>query len=207
MARTHDSAEAAELLASGGRLRRLAHDMVIDLEAATIPRTAPMPRGMRVETLDGDEASLAIAAAGALTPTHVDFAIWAGVDRAEYWGRLLAGGGPCGPVLPAASRLIRDMDGAIAGAAIVTAMNATDWWTGDPWVPEIFVVSMYQGRGVGGLLLEHALDACARAGDKHLGLTVSQGNPARRLYERFGFQPFRSTWLIECREPQDGAHV
>jgi mycothiol synthase len=197
MARTHDSAEAAELLATGGRLRRLADDLVVDLDRARRPLRHAMPSGLNLGAFDHDAVSLAHAASAATGPDHVDFQIWWGVDRARYWRQLLDGEGPCGPVLHEPSRLVRETDGAIAAAVLVSEMLPTAWWAGGPWIPEIFVVAKFQGRGVGGLLLEHALGACARAGDTRLGLTVSQGNPARRLYERFGFRPFRSTWFIE----------
>ena len=195
--RTHDGAEAARLLAAGGRLRRLALDMAVDLEATQIPEARGLTTGFRLEGLDSDIDGIALAAADAVPPDHVDFGIWSGVDRFEYWRQLLAGEGPCGSVLPAASRLLRDQNGAIVGALVVTGMPASEWWSGDPWIPEVFVVSGHQGQGLGGLLVWHAVRACIDGGSPRLGLTVSDGNPARHLYERFGFQPFRTTWLIE----------
>ncbi len=200
VARTHDGAEAARLLAGGGRLRRLAHDMAADLRATRIAAPHATPPGLVLGPLDADPTSIADAAAAATMPGHVDHGIWLRVDRGEYWRRLLDGDGPCGPVLPAASRLAIDADGAVAGVVVVTEMPATTWWDGDPWIPEIFVVSSFQGRGIGGRLLEHAVGSCARAGSERLGLTVSEGNPARHLYERFGFEAFRSTWLIDRRD-------
>jgi mycothiol synthase len=185
--RTHDSAEAARLLKTGGRLRRLAHDMAVDLDAVNVPAPHVPPLRLLLGAVDGDVDGIAVAAAAAVLPGHVDDAIWSGVDRAEYWRQLLHGTGPCGAVLLAQSRLVRDTDGAIAAAVVVTTMPATEWWAGDPWIPEIFVIAPFQGRGLGGLLLGHAVRMCGDAGYQRLGLTVSEGNPARRLYERFGF--------------------
>jgi len=147
--------------------------------------------------LDPEMDGIAAAAASAVPLGHVDFGLWSGVDRFEYWRQLLAGEGPCGPVLGEASRVVRDQGGAILGALVVTDMPASGWWAGDAWIPELFVVSGHQGQGLGGLLVGHAVQACVDAGHRRLGLTVSEGNPARHLYERFGFQPFRATWLIE----------
>ncbi len=197
MARIHDNREAAELLATGGRLRRLAHDMVVELMAAKAWPPQSAPAGVRLERLDCDAEGLAVAHASATTRDHIDFAIWSGMDRAEYWRRLLEGNGPCGSILPAPSGLFRDSRDGIVGAVVVTEMEATEWWAGDPWLPELFVVSDLQGHGLGALLLGHALRSCAQTGYTRLGLTVSEGNPARRLYERFGFQPFRATWFVE----------
>jgi mycothiol synthase len=171
--------------------------MAADLRTTGVAAPHAPPSGLVLGPLDADPTNIADAAAAATMPGHVDYGIWLGVDRGEYWRQLLDGHGPCGPVLAAASRLVLDADGAIAGVVVVTKMPLTAWWAGDPWIPEIFVVSSFQGRGLGGLLLEHAVGSCARAGSERLGLTVSEGNPARRLYERFGFEAFRTTWLID----------
>jgi mycothiol synthase len=169
----------------------------VDLTAARSPETRELPPGFHLERLDADIDGIAVAAADAVPSGHVDFGIWSGVDRFEYWRQLLAGEGPCGSVIPAASCLVRDHNGTIAGVLMVTDMPASEWWDGDPWIPEVFVVSGHQGQGLGALLIGHAVRACVDGGHRRLGLTVSDGNPARHLYERFGFQPFRTTWLIE----------
>jgi GNAT superfamily N-acetyltransferase len=194
--RTHDATTAAQLLSSGGRLRRLAHDMVASLEVSRVP-TPRIVEGVSVEGVESDPKAIAIAASAATPPDHADHEIWLGVDRARYWKQLLAGEGSCGAVLPEPSRLLRSRDGEIVGVVVVAAMRVSDWWPGGPWIPEIFVVPDFQGRGLGGLLLDYAMEACADAGHQRLGLTVTQGNPAQRLYERFGFRTFRSTWFIE----------
>jgi mycothiol synthase len=171
--------------------------MAVDLTIAPIPKARPTPPDVRLDALDSDVEAIALAASRATVPGHVDFGIWAQVDRDGYWRRLVRGEGPCGPVMPGASGLLREDSGSIVGTVVVTAMPAHDWWVGAPWIPEIFVTSGFQGRGLGGLLLGHAIRTCSQAGHRALGLTVSEGNPARRLYERFGFAAFRSTWLIE----------
>jgi GNAT superfamily N-acetyltransferase len=194
--RTHDATVGAHLLASGGRLRRLAHDMVVTLEVSRIP--APhIVEGVSVEALESDPKAIAVAASAATPPDHADHEIWLGVDRTRYWKQLLAGEGSCGAVMPEPSRVLRSPDGAIVGVVVVAAMRVSEWWPGGPWIPEIFVVPDFQGRGLGGLLLAHAMGACVDAGHQRLGLTVTQGNPAQHLYERFGFRTFRSTWFIE----------
>jgi GNAT superfamily N-acetyltransferase len=59
----------------------------------------------------------------------------------------------------------------------------------DEWTPELgmAVVAEHRGRGVGTRLLARLVEA---AGEEFaaLSLSVSAGNPARRLYERFGFE-------------------
>lgn len=60
----------------------------------------------------------------------------------------------------------------------------------DDETPELgmAVLPEYRGRGVGTALLERLLEE-ARASYKAICLSVSEGNPARRLYERAGFEP------------------
>jgi GNAT superfamily N-acetyltransferase len=173
--------------------------MAADLSAAVLPAPRSTPAGIRLEALSADSEAIAAAAAAATLPGHIDFGIWSGVDRAEYWRQLLAGEGPCGSVIREASRMAVDHDGEIVGVVAVTHMPESEWWSGDPWIPEIFVVSGYQGHGLGARLIGHAAHACAQDGYQRLGLTVTEGNPARHLYERFGFAQFRTTWLIDRR--------
>jgi hypothetical protein len=83
--RTHDGDDAAHLVATGGRLRRVARDMAVNLSKAQIPEVGSMPAGVRLDVLGSDSDGIAVTAAAALLPGHVDFGIWAGVDRFHYW--------------------------------------------------------------------------------------------------------------------------
>lgn len=83
-------------------------------------------------------------------------------------------------------------DGPPVGAAWLRLLPEHDRGYGfvDAETPElsIGVVPTHRGRGIGSLLLE-ALVVSARA-QRHeaLSLSVEPDNPARRLYERCGFQ-------------------
>ncbi len=83
-------------------------------------------------------------------------------------------------------------DGPPVGAAWLRLLPEHDRGYGfvDAKTPElsIGVVPTHRGRGIGSLLLE-ALVVSARA-QRHeaLSLSVEPDNPARRLYERCGFQ-------------------
>lgn len=46
----------------------------------------------------------------------------------------------------------------------------------------------YRGRGLGSQLIEEALVRLDAAGVRELHLAVDRENPARRLYERLGFE-------------------
>jgi ribosomal protein S18 acetylase RimI-like enzyme len=55
-------------------------------------------------------------------------------------------------------------------------------------IREVHVAEHLRGQGIGGLLLERA-EECARAnGRTTIALTTRTNNPARRLYERRGYQ-------------------
>ena len=57
----------------------------------------------------------------------------------------------------------------------------------DFWVSEEF-----RKKGIGGMLLDHALDYIKRQGYSHAGLMVSASNyDAIRMYEKRGFKPDR----------------
>jgi len=55
-------------------------------------------------------------------------------------------------------------------------------------IAEIDVYPAFRNKGIGGALLDHA-EAAAHTGGYHImSLTTSTANPARRLYQRHGFQ-------------------
>jgi len=92
---------------------------------------------------------IAAAAASAVPLGHVDFGLWSGVDRFEYWGSCWQAKAPV--VRSSAKRRASCVTraAAILGALVVTDMPASGWWAGDAWIPELFVVSGHQGQGLG----------------------------------------------------------
>ena len=58
-------------------------------------------------------------------------------------------------------------------------------------VPELSVCVLpgYRGTGIGGALLQAAVAEARRRSIGTLSLSVEEGNPSRRLYERLGFAP------------------
>ncbi len=75
----------------------------------------------------------------------------------------------------------------VVGVCIVNRAPGTPP-EGGPWVTEIFRDPAPRFAGVGRDLLRHAIDELAAAGESTLGLAVTEGNPARRLYEAMGFE-------------------
>ena len=146
--------------------------------------------------VESTAAELAAAAATATPTEHVDHHLWQNMDRPSYWKELL-GGQVTGPVLPEPSRILLKPRRGLIGAVVVTLWQGLDWWSGGPWIAEMFVVPAFQGQGLGSALLTRAVEACAKAGYERMGLTVSDRNPAKRLYERRGFRVLLTRWVIE----------
>lgn len=68
----------------------------------------------------------------------------------------------------------------------------------DEATPElsIWVTEGERGQGIGGQLLDAAIRAARSKGLRRISLSVEEGNPARRLYERAGF-----TWAGSGFDP------
>jgi GNAT superfamily N-acetyltransferase len=54
-------------------------------------------------------------------------------------------------------------------------------------VAELYVAELLRNHGVGGLLLQHAEDLARHGGSSRMCLETGITNPARHLYERFGY--------------------
>ena len=72
---------------------------------------------------------------------------------------------------------VAEVDGAVVGFLAY----------GDGELTWMYVHPSHQGRGVGTALLRHLFSYAAAQGVHRIELTVLDGNPARRLYEREGF--------------------
>jgi hypothetical protein len=77
LVRTGDPVEAAELIASGARLQRYAHDMQVAVRSVTIPGPwlhPGLPSPLRVTAVDRPAVDVARASLGAYPAGHVDAA-------------------------------------------------------------------------------------------------------------------------------------
>ncbi|NND02836.1 MAG: GNAT family N-acetyltransferase [Acidimicrobiia bacterium] len=98
----------------------------------------------------------------------------------EGWGRF--GDAGC----------VAESEGAFVGGAYYRLF--TDHRHGDgyiaPDVPEIAVAvdNNYRGRGVGRRLVNELAKVARASGIARLSLSVNKPNPARRLYERLGYE-------------------
>ena len=66
--------------------------------------------------------------------------------------------------------------------------SAETFWPNYLTIIEVFVSPEYQGKGVGKMLLEHAIDFAKKEGLEGLMVqTETENLPAQKLYERTGF--------------------
>jgi GNAT superfamily N-acetyltransferase len=189
---TEDDALVSALVAAGGTVARRGHDYEYDL--ALVPPAwgdEPAPEPYRLSQ-DLDPVALAPVHAAAVPEGHPDYE--AGLDHVEDLRAMLAGE-LLGPNVPEATWQVSD-DAGPAGAVIVSARPMRGGGT-RAWVLDVFLDPRHQGRGLGRVLMRRALAGAARAGLPAMGLVVSDGNPARRLYESLGFTHLRSGSSID----------
>jgi GNAT superfamily N-acetyltransferase len=181
-----DEAVGRELVAAGGKALRHAHLMSHDLSER--PADPELP-GYRLTDVDRPAADLMDAFQAAYPPGHPDHRVEPyeqalrtidGYLEGREFGGLLRGSGLA--VAP---------DGAVAGAILIGTLPGDPPLNG-PWIIEVFRHPAHPG--VGRALLERAL---AIADVPALGLMVTEGNPARRLYEQLGFRVVFSTLVVQ----------
>ncbi|NYF59499.1 GNAT family N-acetyltransferase [Micromonospora purpureochromogenes] len=179
---TPDDALAGALVAGGLTLRRAATDMRHDL--TDVPEPVPLPGGWSWAPAGWDD-DLAEGLAAAYGPDHPD-GRWQPSDTAEVRG-MFERAEPVPPLLPASARVVGP-DGRSAGHVLAAGPVP---WTEDvcAWILNLGVAPAAQRRGLGRALLGHALRGARTAGLPRVGLSVADGNPARRMYEEAGFRP------------------
>jgi GNAT superfamily N-acetyltransferase len=181
-----DEALGRALISAGGRATRHAHLMSHDL--AERPEWHEPP-GYRLTDVDRPAADLVDAFRAAYAPGHIDhrdesdeqvLAVLDGYVEGREFGRLLRGSG-----------LAVSPDGAVVGAILIGTLPGDPPLNG-PWIIEVFRHPDH--RGVGRALIERAL---AIADVRTLGLMVTEGNPARALYERLGFRLVHTALVVQ----------
>jgi len=177
---------ADDLVARGARLIRASHRMTCDLSVRRPPRDVASP--LRCEPFDRPVEDLIPAWRAAYPPGHPDY-------RAEYEDvvavrervEALAGGAAYGPLSPLSG--VAGHDGVVVAGLLINDFPGEVPWGGF-LITDLFRHPAYPGAGA--LLLRWTLARAAAAGLGVVGLVVTEGNPARRLYERHGFEVFES---------------
>lgn len=183
-AMTDDDRLVEALVARGGVVQRRAHDYEYAL--ADVPAewaTPVLPAGYDL-TPTADATELVPAHVAAYPPDHPDHE--AGLDHERELGGIL-GGHILGPFVPAASWVVRRGD-VVAGGILVVDRPAFDEMSPRLWVIDLFVSPEETGRGLGRALIQRSVRGAADAGHELVGLVVTDGNPARELYESTDFR-------------------
>jgi GNAT superfamily N-acetyltransferase len=181
-----DEALGRVLVAAGGTPYR--HGHVYSHNLQDVPRTWSEPPGIRLTDIDRPAADLLPARRAAYPADHPDYAKLPKDDEADLDGCIR--GERFGPLLRG-SGLAVAAHGAVVGGIILGTIPGDPPRNG-PWVMDLFRDPRY--RGVGRALLQRAL---ALATVDALGLIVTEGNPARRLYESFGFELVNSALVVD----------
>jgi GNAT superfamily N-acetyltransferase len=175
------------LIAAGGTARRHAHVYTHDLH--TLP---PVPDGFLLAPLDRPAEELAPVLEAAFPPGHPDFTAGEREDPLQQLRALLSGE-RFGPLLPCSGVALGADDRVTA--AIVVNQSPGDAPLGGPWVALVFRAPGHPGTGRA--LLARALRLAARDRLPALGLAVSEGNPAVRVYEALGFRRILSSMSVD----------
>jgi GNAT superfamily N-acetyltransferase len=101
-----------------------------------------------------------------------------------------------GPLMRDASSESWTTDGELGGLCVVSEMPGDDEFEGSPWITDVCVLPSAQGQGLGRAMLGHAIRRLSEAGHPTLGLAVTQGSPARKLYEAVGFVERFPAWTL-----------
>lgn len=190
---TRDGEVAAALVSAGAELVRHSSRMTLRLAGSSQDRGAHL-----VEPLGPRADPYVEVYMRAYPPEHPDHEpgdadpVTAAATLQEY----LDGTGPLGPLLHSTSGCVRSVDGAVVGVVIVTDLPDDDHDLGGPWITEVFVDPAARRTGVARSLLQHASAALRDEGRASLGLAVTQGSPARRLYDDLGFQEDFQSWAL-----------
>jgi hypothetical protein len=174
-----------ELVAAGAEMVRHAHSMFVDLVADPPPApwsTVPLPNGITLTPVNRPAAEIFAVAEAAYGPGHADrrYDRRTRVDREDSFAALLAGHA-IGPMSPISSLAVDATDTPVGLLAIAERTPVL------PWIAQLIRRPGDDLRGLGEAMLRRGLVDVAAAGYAELGLAVSDGNPARRLYERLGF--------------------
>ncbi len=116
---------------------------------------------------------------------------------------MFANAEPVPPLRPASARVVAP-DGRSAGHVLCAGPVP---WTHDvcAWVLNIAVAPSAQGIGLGRAMIVHALRGARDAALPAVGLSVADGNPARRLYDSVGFRAVTRVLSVDIPPYSDGS--
>ncbi len=170
------------LLDAGATLVRHGHLYRRSIVLDDIDLEPGVPDGLELKPLFASARELAVVAQTAYDDGHPDFD--SDHDTEADLAGLLAGT-IVGPYNGAASSQLTH-DGLLVAACVINKSEGEPPF-GGPWVSEVFRLPGAAYGGLGAVLLRKAIASLAMTGEHSLGLVVTDGNPAARMYERLGF--------------------
>jgi hypothetical protein len=178
------------LLAAGAQQVRHVHTMRHNLRGLPARQARP---GLTLRPWQpGDAELLAQALVAAYGPGHPDARA---PDIGEAAQSLLTMvEDPDNPLMEGATQ-VAVVEGQPVAAAVVVHSDHVTGWRG-PWLMNMFRAPDPTLPGIGATLLTRSLELLTAAGESHLGLAVTDTNPARRVYERLGFEYDFEGWII-----------
>jgi hypothetical protein len=81
-------------------------------------------------------------------------------------------------------------------AGIIVSIRPQPLPFGGPWVHDVWRVAEVSEPGTGAALIAQAMRMLDQDGQPVLSLAVSEGNPARRVYESLGFVQQIESWTV-----------
>jgi GNAT superfamily N-acetyltransferase len=178
------------LLAEGAQQIRHVHTMRHHLNDVPAARPAP---GVILRTWQaGDAELLARAMVAAYGPGHPDARGPDLGEAAESLANMVDD--PDNPLMERATQ-VAVVEGRPVAAAVVVRSDHVAGWMG-PWLMNMFRAPDPMLPGIGTTVLTRSLEILSAEGAPHLGLAVTDTNPARRLYKRLGFEYDFEGWIL-----------
>ena len=187
---------ARALVAAGGRALRHAHVYSRDLRRDPAPATWARPAGLTLTAADRPPADLAPAYRSAYPTDHPDLRHLDAPPDLDDELRAVATGEMVGPILACSGVAVEDRTGDVVGAILVAHAPGEPPF-GGPWIAELFRHRDRAPAGTGRALLERALALATQDGVATLGLAVTEGNRAERLYRTQGFARVLTSLTVE----------
>ena len=191
---TLDPLLAAAVRAIGSTPTRHVHMMVARTRPNPKSNEPAIPASLEIAFRDFAEfdwADILPSWKAAYAPGHPDYEPGDDEDLIEAELRPYVEHEALGPVHRSTTLAV--VEGRVVGA-IVISLRPEPVPFGGPWITEVWRDPSSPLRGLGAALVERALTMLWADGFETLGLAVTDGNPARHVYERLGFEPSLESW-------------